>query len=283
MSDPDRGAYAPPTDAPLSFDARQPVRGSKPAPLMLIISAVVLILLVIAIVLFYRSGVREAGQPPQTVGAPVGDLKAAAPVEAQPVDPAEGLQIYRSEDGKPDAAGPTFIDPPEAPQPRSPPVVVQPPPKAAPSLPGTTAPVSALPIAPAGPALKPAIAPPPPAAAPKAAIPAPKALAPAPKAAALAPPPKAAAPPAPAPKAAAGGGASVQIGAFSSQALADKGWNDAAKTAPGLAAGKGKRVEQIQKDGSTLFRTTVTGFASRDAAAAFCNQLKAAGKNCFVK
>ncbi|WP_309646342.1 SPOR domain-containing protein, partial [Phenylobacterium sp.] len=130
---------------------------------------------------------------------------------------------------------------------------------------------------PTAPALKPAIAPPPPAA-PKAAVPAPKAAAPA-----SIPPPKAAPAVGPAPKAAAGGAASVQIGAFSSQALADKGWNDAAKAAPGLAAGKGKRVEQIQKDGSTLFRTTVTGFASRAAATDFCNQLKASGKNCFVK
>jgi cell division protein FtsN len=79
------------------------------------------------------------------------------------------------------------------------------------------------------------------------------------------------------------GAAAVQIGAFSSQALADKGWNDAARIAPGAAAGKGKRVEAIQKDGATLYRTTVTGFASRDAASAFCNQLKAAGKSCFVK
>ncbi|MES2896897.1 MAG: SPOR domain-containing protein [Pseudomonadota bacterium] len=271
MSDPDRGAYAPPTDAPLSFDARQPVRGSKPAPLMLIISAIVLILLVIAIVLFYRSGVREAGAPPQTVGSPLGELKAPPPAEAQPTDPAAGLQIYRAEDGPPDTAGPTFIDPPEAPQPRPDPVVVQPPPKPAPSAPVTSGPVAALPSAPA---LKPAIAPPPPA-------PAPKAAAAAPKTVAVAPPPKAAAP---APKpAATAGGAAVQIGAFSSQALADKGWNDAAKVAPGLAAGKGKRVEQIQKDGSTLFRTTFTGFASRQAATDFCNQLKAAGKNCFVK
>ncbi|WP_332771238.1 cell division protein FtsN [Phenylobacterium sp.] len=278
MSDPDRGAYAPPTDAPLSFDARQPVRGSKPAPLMLIISAIVLILLVIAIVLFYRSGVREAGAPPQTVGAPLGELKAPPPAEAQPADPAAGLQIYRAEDGPPDTAGPTFIDPPEAPQPRPEAVVIQPPPKPAPSSPVMSGPVAALP---SGPALKPAIAPPPPAPAPKLAAPAPKAAAPAPKVVAVAPPPKAAAP---APKPAATAGvAAVQIGAFSSQALADKGWNDAAKVAPGAAAGKGKRVEQIQKDGSTLFRTTVTGFASRQAATDFCNQLKAAGKNCFVK
>jgi cell division septation protein DedD len=71
----------------------------------------------------------------------------------------------------------------------------------------------------------------------------------------------------------------VQIGAFSSQALADKGWSDATALAPG----KGKSVEKVDKDGKTLFRTQVTGFASRAEAAAFCDKLKAAGKACFVK
>ena len=79
------------------------------------------------------------------------------------------------------------------------------------------------------------------------------------------------------------GVAAVQIGAFSSQALADKGWSDAAALAPGAAAGKGKSVEKVDKDGKTLFRTQVTGFASRESATAFCNKLKAAGKACFVK
>ena len=94
---------------------------------------------------------------------------------------------------------------------------------------------------------------------------------------------KAAAPAAaPAAKAPAGV-AAVQIGAFSSQALADKGWSDAAGIAPGAAAGKGKFVEKVDKDGKTLFRTQVTGFASRADAVAFCDKLKAAGKACFVK
>ena len=267
MSDPDRGAYTPPTDAPLSFDARQPVRGGGPAPIMLILSAIVLIALVIAIVLFYRSGVREAGQPPLTVGAPVGEMKGPPPAEAQPTDPAEGLQIYQSEQGETAPAAPNFTAPPETPQARPAPVTVQPPPRAAPTAPVASAPIAALPAAPTP--LKPAVAPPAVAPAPKAATPAPKSI-------------DAVLNQAPAPKAT-GGAAAVQIGAFSSQALADKGWNDAARIAPGAAAGKGKRVEAIQKDGSTLYRTQVTGFASRADASAFCNQLKAAGKSCFVK
>ncbi len=267
MSDPDRGAYTPPTDAPLSFDARQPVRGGGPAPIMLILSGIVLIALVIAIVLFYRSGVREAGQPPLTVGVPVGEMKGPPPAEAQPVDPAAGLQIYQSEQGEAAPATPNFTAPPETPQARPAPVSVQPPPRAAPTSPVASAPIAALPAAPTP--LKPAVAPPAVAPAPKAATPAPKSI-------------DAALSQAAAPKAS-GGAAAVQIGAFSSQALADKGWADAVRIAPGAAAGKGKRVEAIQKDGATLYRTQVTGFASRADASAFCNQLKAAGKSCFVK
>jgi cell division septation protein DedD len=119
----------------------------------------------------------------------------------------------------------------------------------------------------APPAPKPAA----PAPAPKAAI---AAAAPAPK-----PPPKAPT----APTAAKPGAAAVQIGAVASPSLADKTWNDAVAVAPGLAAGKGKGVEPVEKDGKTLYRTSVTGFASREAAQAFCAKLKAAGKACFVK
>ncbi len=66
MTDQDRGAYTPQTDAPLAFDARRSGgSGGGPAPMTLIVSAVVLLLLIIALLLFYRSGVRGAGQAPQ--------------------------------------------------------------------------------------------------------------------------------------------------------------------------------------------------------------------------
>jgi len=283
MSDHERGAYAPPTDAPLSFDPRQPVRGARPFPFTLIISILVLVGLAAAIFVFYRSGVRQAGQPPQTVGAPVTGMKAPPPAEAQPQDPAAGLQIYKAEGGKPAAAQPQFAPPPEQPlarpQPPAPAIVVTsaPPPAAA-----TPAPAPSL--RPSLPAQPPAAATPAPA--PKVAAAKPAPATPAKAAPAKPEPPKpqpkaAAATPAPAAKAA--GVAAVQIGAFSSQALADKGWNDAAALAPGAAAGKGKSVEKVDKDGKTLFRTQVTGFASRAEAAAFCDKLKAAGKACFVK
>lgn len=271
MSEPDRGAYTPPTaDAPLAFDARQPVRGSRPVPMTLIVSGVVLLILVAAIVFFYRSGVRQDGEAPQAVGAPVGEMKAAPPEGEQPSDPAASLQIYQAEGGDSAAATatPRFTPPPEQPAPR-----------AAPTTQVAQAPAALPPAQPASKAaeLKPAQPAPKPAAAPKVETPAPKTAAPAPKPATPAPKPAAT------PAAAGGGAAGVQIGAFSSKALADAGWNDAARIAPGAIAGKGKTVEPVQVNGSTLYRTTVTGFGSKAEAKAFCDSLKAAGKNCFVK
>jgi hypothetical protein len=290
MTNPDRGAYTPPTDQPLAFDARQPVRGRGPAPMMLFASALVLLVLVAAIAVFYRSGVDHGPAAPPVVGTPVGAIKGAAPAEAQPSEPAEGLQIYQQAEGQAAPAAPNFTPPPEQPQVRAAaPVAATPAPKAAPAA----GPVVALPMAPA---LKPTVS----ATAPEVKAPAPAAAKPAPAPVVTKPaaaPPAAAKPPvakAPAAQPAAAksvepkpavtsGAASVQIGAFSSQALADKGWDDAAKIAPGAAAGKGKKVEAVAKGGSTLYRTTVTGFSSRAAATAFCDQLKAAGKSCFVK
>jgi len=282
MSDHERGAYTPPTDAPLSFDARQPVRGARPIPVTLIISVLVLAGLVAAIFVFYRSGVRQAGDAPQAVGVPVAGMKEAAPPEAQPQDPAAGLQIYRSDaPGAPVETTPQFTPGPEQPQPRpapTTPVVVTQPAAPAAAPPQQVAQAPALrPTLPAQAPVQKAAPPPAPAPVAKApAAPAPKA--PEPKAIVQAPAPKA-----PAPKPAASGSVAVQVGAVSTPALADKTWSEAVAAAPGLAAGKGKSVEKIDRNGATLYRTAVTGFASREDAAAFCARLKAAGKACFVR
>lgn len=279
MSDHDLGAYAPPTaDAPLSFDARHPVRGARPFPVTLVISGLVLVGLVVAIFLFYRSGVREAGEAPKAVGTPVAEMKSAPPADAQPQDPAAGLQIYQTEGGQTQAsAQPNFVPPPEQPAVRPEPAL-PPPPQAAP-----TTPVASVP------ALRPALPPAPP---PAALSPPPPPAPPAAAKSVQAPPPVKAAPAKPAPAKVAAvapqpakskGVAAVQIGAVSSTGLADKAWSDAVSLAPGLAAGKGKGVEKIEKDGHVLYRTAVTGFASKAEAAAFCARLKAAGKACFVK
>ncbi len=261
MSDSDRGAYTPPTDSPLSFDARRPVRGGGGGSTLLI-SAVILIVLVIGAGFWlYRDGQRGKDDAPQPVGATVAATKSEPQAKDQPeADAAAGLTIHKEEDVAAVAPGePTFAPPPETVQPRP--------------APQPAAPVQTTPLRPAAstqPAQPPVVQP-----APKPA-----------QVAVATPKPTAPATPAvkPAtPTAAASGPAAVQIGAFSSQALADKGWSDAAAAAPGLAAGKGKRVEAVDKDGKTLYRTTVTGFSSRADASAFCDRLKAAGKSCFVK
>jgi hypothetical protein len=266
MVDHERGAYTPPTEGPLAFESRQPVRGARPFPLTLVISVLVLLGLAAAIFLFYRSGVRQAAAPPQDVGQPVGPLKTPAPPEAQPQDPAQGLEIYRSETGQPPQlvpAQPQFTPPPEQPQPR---------PDAASQA------AAAPPPAATAPALRPAQPAPSPVAAAPAAAPA-KAEAP-PKPTPKPPAEKAPEKPAPAAKA---GTAAVQIGAVSSTQLADQVWNQAVAVAPGMGAGKGKGVEKVESGGKVLYRTLVTGFASRADAQAFCAKLKAAGKACFVK
>ncbi len=353
MSDHDRGAYAPQTDAPLSFDPRQQRGGGGggPAPLTLLLSVLVLIGLGGGVFYFYRHGARHPGQSPQVVGAPVGPTKTAPGAGAGgDNDQAAGLQVYKTEATPPSEArgAPTLEAPPEQPAPLPPARPVQPPPPViaqqplrgvAPPPVTTTrvAPVAhaALPPVPHPPVelrpLKPAAdvvaasgdtssiagsafaphAPPPahvalPAHAPSSAKPTapakPTVLA---SQTAPVPPPLAKAKPKPVvskpampapadeiattnakvaatPKAA-GGPVTVQIGAFSSSALAQQGFADDAHALPGPLAGKSHRVEAGDKDGKPIYRTFVGGFATRADAAAFCEALRAKNKPCFVK
>jgi hypothetical protein len=327
MSDHDRGAYTPQSDAPLSFDARQ-ARGRRAFPTTLVISLVILAGLGGAIFMFYRSGVRGAGETPTPVGSPIGEIKAPPTGQTQPpTDAAAGLQIYKSE-GAPAAApssAPVFAAGPEEPAPRpapTTPVTVQPvAPVVTHAVP--TTPPSAAVVAASGATSK---APPPamtaPAPAPKpAAKPAPVVLAeakPAPVAAkaksaatddvgallsskpstpkaALAKAVAAKAEPAklaPAAEAKAApqtassparGAAVAQFGAFSSAALASSEWAKLAKAYPADMAGKGKLVESVERDGKTLFRGAVSGFASRADAVAFCATLKTDSRGCIVR
>jgi hypothetical protein len=240
----------------------------------LIISGIVLATLVVAVLLIYRGGVRGPNEPPRTVGEPVAQVKTPPPADAaQPTDPAAGLQIYKNQTPE---ASPTFAAQPEAPLARP-----TPPPPTTPVQTATLAPAKPAPAGPGAP-VSAAPATKPPAARPAAGQPTIEGLA----TAAVSPRP---APPVAKPAvvatsaASTGGPASVQIGALSSTALADKAWSDAARIAPGMAAGKGKKVEAIDKNGVTLYRTAVTGFSSRADAKAFCDALSAAGKSCFVK
>lgn len=250
---PGRGAYTPPTDDDLpfrrnSYDPRSGRNvgsgGGKAPPVTLIISAVVLLLLIVAVIFFYRSGMRASTDAPPAVGQPVGEMKTAAPIDAQPIDPAEGVRVYRDETETTDAPV-TFTPPPEAPQPR-----LAAPPTAAPTGQGLPPANTATPTAPA----------------PRPTTPTAPVAAPATKA-----------------PAATGGSASVQIGAFSSTEIADREYAAVAGRFGAYASGAEKRVTEVtSSSGSTLYRTAFSGL-SRERAVAFCNALKAAGRDCIVR
>ena len=258
--DRDRGAYAPSGEAPLAFDPRsQGGRGAGRPPTTLIISAVILLVLVVGVLFMFKSGQRQPGAPP-VVGQPLGDIKQAAPASSQPTDEAAGLSIYKAEEA-PAAAAPTFAPLPEQPHP----LPVKPKVQSAPP------PVLKGPATPARPAAASA-------ASPEATAPE-DALETAPSKPAAA---NTAAAPANTPTAA-GAGRLVQIGAYSSPGLADKGWSDVARMMPGDMVGRTKSVEPVAKDGQTLYRAYIGGFGSKAEAQTFCGSLKAQGHTCLVK
>lgn len=261
MSDYDRGAYTPPTDDPLAFDARM-TRQSRPMPMTLIASAVVLLVMVGAVALFYRSGIRGANEPPRVVGQSLPAVKGPPIAEARPLDVDDNLEVY-VDDANSGQAAPTFAAGPEQPQARPAPTVVAAN-DAVEARSGVTvlrpaSPVAEAPLPPAAPAVTPARAAPPP----------PAKAAPVRVADAAAP-------------ASSTGNAVVQIGAFSSAAIANSEYAKVRAAFAQYTAGRGKHVEPVERDGQTLYRTAFTGFARADAQA-FCAALKAAGRACIVK
>jgi hypothetical protein len=297
MTDHDHG-YPPYQDEPLAFDARQS-QGRRGFPTTLVVSLVILIGLGGAIFMFYRQGVRGAGEGPAQVGTPIGDIKAAPPPEqaqAQaPKDGTSGMQIYKSDGATPANASTQFGAGPE-----------QPPPPPAPTAPVIAKPIiPAVPISPADAAAAVASgatthAPPQAVAAAPAAKPTPPVkladakpvkpvhaksqddvdalLNPTPAAKAVA-----AAPEDGVLQPAVHGAAMAQIGAYSSSDLARKGLSDLGSAYGDDLAGKHWKVEPVAHEGKTLYRAAISGFATRDAAVAFCGKLKAAGKPCIVR
>jgi hypothetical protein len=87
----------------------------------------------------------------------------------------------------------------------------------------------------------------------------------------------------PRPPATVGGTSGVQIGAFSTPGLADREYAAIVGRYPQFTDGADKRVQEVTaSNGSTVYRTTVTGL-SRDQATGLCNAIKAAGGDCFVR
>jgi hypothetical protein len=327
MTEQDRGAYTPQTDEALAFDARRQSE-HRPIPMTLVGSAIVLVLLIVAVAVVYRGGVRGADEAPRPIGQPVVSVKTPPPIAvatansvgaadvgdgkttvaaiqpALPLAKATPPSPYTSATkvrpvavAAPKAANPVFAPAPEEPAPRPEPAAKT---LALLDQPGQTA--STARIRGASPASRPIrtvggldasevaaagmtgtrqASPPSTAAASTF------------KVATSTPPPgraKATGVPGPvlsdslpAGSPAAAGGPVVQIGAFSSAALSEQGYADVKKIMAGQMAGKAKHVMTVDHAGATLFRTWVSGFASRAQADAFCAALKASNKPCFVK
>ncbi|HYZ48496.1 MAG TPA: SPOR domain-containing protein [Sphingomonas sp.] len=79
-----------------------------------------------------------------------------------------------------------------------------------------------------------------------------------------------------------GGRFVVQLGAFSSQGAAEGAWSQAVARVDALAS-MTPSAATFAKDGRTLYRLSVGGFATRVGAAAFCERLRARGGQCFVR
>lgn len=77
------------------------------------------------------------------------------------------------------------------------------------------------------------------------------------------------------------GGATLQLGAFSTEANADAAWAKAAAKTGGLAS-LTKRVEPVERGGATLYRLRAGGVASKAAAVELCTAIRAAGDACIV-
>ncbi len=252
--DPRRGAYTPPDEDDLpfrrsGFDARPGGRrlgggGGGGRPVpVTLIVSAGVLLVLILVVILFYRSGLRASEDAPAVGQPVEQMT-VPPVDAQPVDPQLGIDVY---DPAAEMGEPQFAPPPEAVQPRPEPQPLPAPSVTPPPIPGP---------APTRPETRPTPTPTP------------------------TPPPAEKTRPAPAP---ATGSASVQIGAFSSRALADREYAAVAGAFPQFASGRTKSVEQVTTSaGSTAYRTAVSGF-SREQAQEFCAALRAAGRECFVR
>ncbi len=81
-------------------------------------------------------------------------------------------------------------------------------------------------------------------------------------------------------KAQAGGSATIQLGAFSSEAAAAKAWTNLSKRFPYLAD-LGKSVSPATTGGKTVYRLRAAAGTAANAAS-LCGKLRVAGENCVV-
>jgi hypothetical protein len=311
MTDHDRGAYTPPTDEALAFDARRQ-SDRRPVPMTLVGSAVVLVVLIVGVAVVYRGGVRGVDEAPRPIGQSVVAVKTPPPAAAAPANSVTAVDDGESKSAAVPAsspaetspatsatppkaklavatASPTFAPAPEQPAPRPQPaaktlaLLDQPGQAVGPARVRVTPPPGRPIRSAGGPDAGEVAAAGMTGAAPTHAAPAHAASTPFKVATAGPKSIDAALASANQTSGQAASGPVVQIGAFSSAALSDQGYADVSKIMVGQMAGKAKHVMTVDHDGATLFRTWVSGFATRAEAGAFCAALKAHSKPCFVK
>jgi len=291
----ERGLYEPGDDARV-FDASEDdedVEGSR-LPLLIVLALLVLAMFAGFVWLAYSEGVaRGRGETP-VITADAGPARVAPENPGGAAEPYKGFKIYEQ------PAPPDDDTAQAAPSPAA----SSPPPATKPALtetPAPTAPVKAqAPVAPAkvaaaapvpkpAPALKASQLPPQPAAPIGPATAPPRALnaASTPVAAPPAPKPVVAAAPAPTTPVAstpmAAGASVLQIGAYKSQADADRAWTTYKTKHASLLAGYAPDVKQVDLgEKGTWFRLRIAGFPSKDVASALCDRLKADGGGCFL-
>ena len=274
--DPERG------EPPLTLGRRgggsPPPPAQRPAPVTLIVSLVILVGVIGAVAWLYRGGVRGPDGGPPLVGQSAESARTTAPAQSQAPDAAAGLSIYK--DAEPTSAAPTFAPGPETPGPRTgpSPAPAPPPPSAGAKPAGGDAIGDLVDKSEAPKAESPKVHKAPAASRAEAAT----------SPTGAAPRRPSASPSAPMAKAAASaavpaGGIAVQIGAFSTRALAEAAWTAAAQAAPGAMAGHGRSISSVSVGGKTLYRAAITGFSGRAGAVKLCEDLKAAGRSCFVR
>ncbi|MGQ3375323.1 MAG: SPOR domain-containing protein [Caulobacteraceae bacterium] len=82
---------------------------------------------------------------------------------------------------------------------------------------------------------------------------------------------------------AAGGTSAVQIGAFSTPAIAEREYASVVGRYSQFTSGASRRVQEVTaSNGNTVYRTTVTGL-SREQATGLCSAIKASGGDCIVR
>jgi len=245
-----REVYQPSFDDGPAYDYRQEEVEDARArlPLLIVISLLVLASFAGVVWLAYNQGIeRGLVAAPTVIAAPETPIR-TLPSEDDPSVAYTGLKIY---------------DTPVPPDQEAAASALAPQPEPAPQVAALSQP-------------EPAPAPAPPPAAPAVAVPAP---APAPVS-----PPAPAAAPAPVVSAPVATGASLlQVGAFPSQVLADEAWRNFQAQFPVIATGLSPNVQAADLgERGTWYRVRIGPFADDAAASAACEQLKAAGGNCFL-